>query len=366
MAKFFRDHTSVLVAADEGSRTSSVSDSGDPPSTAFLEDLETYKNFYDPDAPCGVHDVDLQDPALTSSYRNLPPLPAGRQILPSYDPARMSGGSYDTDTKGGRAKFSSWKSHIKNMLARNCIGAILFVESKPNFINPSRVSPLTLSRQLAAGSSGTQRLMYDSKIAVCVSAVFCTESVVVTAAKIGGKSERLRKWVSGIFHNQEWERFEALMCLVFGQEILYAQINNKKAISFQTMISPENSSASKDTDTRFDKNAPADMFSPIVAKKGTPSRPKPRPIGTPTKTLLAFDEHLYDARKTPFDFEFDLPRISTVLPSFTGDIPFSSFIVVGYTASTYNGALGGSTERVTHLGCNVIWIIVCGTPTLRR
>ncbi|KAJ7703375.1 hypothetical protein B0H16DRAFT_1482942 [Mycena metata] len=368
MAKFFKDHASVLVDAEVESRASSVSEAGDPPSIAFLEDLETYKSFYDPDAQCGVYDVDIQDPALSSTYRNLPPLPGGRQVLPAYDPSRLSGGSYEEDTKGGRAKFGSWKSHIKNMLARNCIGAMLFVESKPNFINPSRASPLVLSRQLAAGASGTQRLMYDNKIAVCVSAVFCTESVVVTAAKIGGKSERLRKWVSGIFHNQDWERFEALMCLVFGQDILYAQINNKKAISFQSMISPENSSGSKDPDTRFDKNAPVDMFSPIVAKKGTPSRPKPRPIGTPSKTLLAFDEHLpvYDARKTAFDFEFDLPRISAVLPSFTGEIPFSSFVVVGYTASTYNGSLGGTTERVTHLGCNVVWVIVCGTPTLRR
>ncbi|KAJ7765355.1 hypothetical protein B0H16DRAFT_1717900 [Mycena metata] len=373
MSKFFRDHTSVLVESDSDSRSSSISNDRDPPSTAFLEDLETYKSFFDPDAPCGVFDADLQDPALAATYRKLPPLPAGRQILPAYDPSRLSGGSSEPDTKGGRAKFSSWKGHIKNMLARlvNCIGAVLFVDCGPNFINPSRVSPVRLSGQLASGSSGTQRLMFDNKIAVCVSAVFCTDSVVVTAGKIGGKSERLRKWVSGIFHNQDWERFESLMCLVFGRDLLYAQINSKKAISFQSMISPESVSGSKGAfhvDTRFDKNAPSDMFSPIVPKKATPARPKPRPIGTPSKTLLAYDEHLpvYDARKTAFNFEFDLPRISTLLPPYTGEIPFSSFIVVGYTASSYTGSLGGSTERVAHLGCNVIWVMVCGTPTLRR
>ncbi|KAJ7029810.1 hypothetical protein C8F04DRAFT_1264537 [Mycena alexandri] len=368
MGKFFRDHTSVLVEADVVSISGSLSDAGEPPSTAFLEDLETYKNFFDQDAPCGVSDPDIQDPALMSTYRGLPPLPAGRQVLPAYDPARLSGDVYDSDSKGGRAKFSSWKSHIKNMLARNCIGAMLFVDSKPNFINPSRVSPLNLSRQLSSGSSNTQRLLYDGKIAICVSAVFCTDSVVVSPSKIGGKSERFRKWVSGIFHNQDWERFKSLMCLVFGEDILYAQISNKKAISFQTMISPDNVSTSKDLDSRFANNAPTDMFSPIVPKKSTPSRDKPRPIGMPSKTLLAFDEHLpvYDARKTPFDFEFDLPRISTLLPTFTGEIPFSSFIVVGYTASSYTGALSGSTERVAHLGCNIIWVMVCGTPTLRR
>ncbi|KAJ7028866.1 hypothetical protein C8F04DRAFT_963544 [Mycena alexandri] len=193
--------------------------------------------------------------------------------------------------------------------------------------------------------------MYDNKIAVCVSAVFCTESVVVTAAKIGGKSERLRKWVSGIFHNQEWERFEALMCLVFGRDILYAQINGKKAISFQSMISPENSSGSKG-------ECLPHHYCCLRALTGVSRH------GHTVRQKRALP--VYDARKTAFDFEFDLPRISAVLPSFTGEIPFSSFVVVGYTASTYNGALGGSTERVTHLGCNVIWVIVCGTPTLRR
>ncbi|KAJ7746065.1 hypothetical protein B0H16DRAFT_1462645 [Mycena metata] len=370
IGKFFKDHTAVVVDAVSGSRAGSTSDSGDPPSTAFLEDLETYKSFFDPDAPCGVDDPDIQDPALAATYRRLPPLPAGRRILPAYDPSRVSGGSIESDTKGGRAKFSSWKTHIKSMLARNCIGAMLFVECKPNFINPSRVSPLSLSRQAATGPSATQRLLYDSQIAVCLSAVFCTDSVVVSAGKIGGKSERMRKWLSGIFHNQDWERFESLMCLVFGQDVMYAQISNKKAISFQTMISPEGAATVESSDSRFDKNAPSDMFSPIIPKKTTPAKVKTRTVGpgTPSKTLLSFNEHLpvYDARKTPFDFEFDLPRLSSVLPPFTGEIPFSSFVVVGYTVSAYNGALGGTTERVMHLGCNIVWAIVCGTPTLRK
>ncbi|KAJ7708002.1 hypothetical protein B0H16DRAFT_1746370 [Mycena metata] len=247
---------------------------------------------------------------------------------------------------------------------------MLFVECKPNFINPSRVSPLSLSRQAATGPSATQRLLYDGQIAVCLSAVFCTDSVVVSAGKIGGKSERMRKWLSGIFHNQDWERFESLMCLVFGQDVMYAQISNKKAISFQTMISPEGAATVESWDSRFDKNAPSDMFSPIIPKKTTPVKVKTRTVGpgTPSKTLLSYNEHLpvYDARKTLFDFEFDLPRLSSVLPPFTGEIPFSSFVVVGYTVSAYNGVLGGTTERVVHLGCNIVWAIVCGTPTLRK
>lgn len=127
----------------------------------------------------------------------------------------------------------------------NSIGAMLFVEASPNFINPSRVSPVRLSIQGGSGPSTTQRLLVEGRVATCVSAVFCSESVVVSAEKIGPRSDRTRKWVSGIFHNQDWERFESLMCLVFGQELMYAQINSRKAIAFQTMISPEGSGGAK-------------------------------------------------------------------------------------------------------------------------
>ncbi|KAJ7024534.1 hypothetical protein C8F04DRAFT_1270228 [Mycena alexandri] len=335
----------------------------EPPSTVFLEDLETYKA--DPRAPCGVNDPDLQDPALANSYSDLHPLPAGRQILPAFDPQGMAGGD-GTDLKGGRVKFSSWKRHLRHMLADNSIGALMFKEAEPNFINPSRVSPLKLSRQASAGSSPTHRLMSGSKIAVCVSAIFCSESVVTEAVKIGPKSERMRKWVSGIFHNQEWERFEAIMCLVFGEDVMYSQITPKKAIAFQTMISPDVASSSKDADHRFTVEAPADMFSPIPSKspkKASPSKPVFK-----SKTLLAFNDEIpvYDARKVVVDFQADLARLDQVLPRFSGEIPFSSFVVVGYSASSYQGPRSGSNERVAQLGCNLLWIIVCGTPVLKR
>jgi hypothetical protein len=89
----------------------------------------------------------------------------------------------------------------------------------------------------------TQRLQVDNRIAVCVSAVFCTESKLVSVVKIGGKSERMRKWLSGVFHNQEWERFESILCLVFGERTMRAQISPKKAVAFQTMISPADATA---------------------------------------------------------------------------------------------------------------------------
>ncbi|KAJ7715113.1 hypothetical protein B0H16DRAFT_1742202 [Mycena metata] len=369
MAQYFKDNSAVIVAGSEDAEEISR-DLAEPPSTVFLEDLENYKAFYDPHAPCGVFDLDLQDPALASTYRKLPPLPAGRQLLAVYDPSRNMGGSSDADVKGGRAKFSSWRRHLKTMLAKNCIGAMLFVEAAPAFVNLSRVSPLRLSKQASAGASATQRLLVDGQIAICLSAIFCTDSMVVSAGKIGARSERFRKWISGIFHNQDWERFESVVCLVFGEDSMYTQINNNKAVSFLSMISPVDAGVGlKDSDAQFSKIAPADMFTPVVST--TPSKARAGSSkGSPAKakTLLAHNDFLpvFDARQTTFDFSTDLGRLGTVLPAFTGEIPFSSFVVVGYSVSSYSASLSGSTEKVPHVGCNILWAIVCGTPVLQR
>jgi hypothetical protein len=186
----------------------------------------------------------------------------GRSILPVYDPARLSGDAPEP-VKGGRVHFSTWARHIKNLPAErvslfllihivdlhicysNAIGAILFKEAAPNYINLSRVSPIRLSSQVSSGSSATRRLQVDGRVAVCVSAVFTTESYLGTAHKIGPNSDRTRKWVSGIVHNQEWERMESILCLVLNEPVLYAQLTPKNALSFQTMMSPANTPSSR-------------------------------------------------------------------------------------------------------------------------
>lgn len=132
---------------------------------------------------------------------------------------------------------------INSPLCSNAFGAVLFKEAAPNFINPSRVSPLRLSSNVTSGSSSSHRLMVDNRIAVCVSALFCSESVIVAPKKIGANSERMRKWLSGVFHNQEWERWEAIMCLVFGEQVMYAQLTPQNALAFQSMISPLNANS---------------------------------------------------------------------------------------------------------------------------
>ncbi|KAJ7683322.1 hypothetical protein B0H17DRAFT_1227827 [Mycena rosella] len=304
-------------------------------STFFLEDIEVYKAYF-----------------------------GDRLIIPVYDPNRIAGVIPPT-IKGGRVKYSIWEKYIADMLIDNSMGTVLFKKSLPNFINPSRVSPVRLSSKPSIGSTTMQRLHVDDRIATCVSSLFCSESKLVSPTKIGGKSEHMRKWISGIFHNQEWERFESLMCLVFGQKLLCAQISTKHALSFQTMISPDSLSSTKDTNNCFDNSAPADMFSPVVSTKATKTPVVPSNFSSSrAKTLLAYNDKvpIYDARKVVVDFDADLMRLDDVLPPFIGEVPFSSFVVVGYTCSVYNAAVSGSSERAPHLGCNILrmmWAQLC-------
>ncbi|KAJ6548900.1 hypothetical protein B0H19DRAFT_1265694 [Mycena capillaripes] len=326
------------------------------PDQVFLEDLESYKAYFDSDAPCGVFELQLQDPALRPHYVGLHPLPKRRRIVPVYDRTRSSLEDIDWTT-GGRVKFSSWFDQNPRMLAANSMSAMLFQSAEPNFINLSRVSPLDLTSRASAGSSQTSRLYVGDRIAICLSAVCCTESHVLAPKRIGPKTELQRKWFSGVLHDQDWERFESILCLVFGESIMYGQVTDK-SISFQTMMSPDPSRAEQSND-KSAQSVPSTMFS-----ARSPSKKVPRYTD---KMLLAYNDPIpvYDARKTVFDFSADLDRLDKVLPLFPGEVPAGSFTVVGYTCSSYRRAITGSTGQVPHVGLNILWLIVFGTPGIR-
>lgn len=66
-------------------------------------------------------------------------------------------------------------------------------------------------------------------VAVCVSPVYSSESLLLEG-KTAGLPQKL---ISGIFHSQEWQRFEAFMCLSFSHEVLIAQYKDH-ALEFST------------------------------------------------------------------------------------------------------------------------------------
>lgn len=111
----------------------------------------------------------------------------------------------------------------------------MFVEAAGGFINPSRFDPRRIASQATSPDLSRYVLTVDGKTAVCVSAVMSSESVLREGRSIG--RSRPRKWLSGLLHNQEYERFVSFMCLAFGSGTMYSQLYNA-AVSFQTVLGP--------------------------------------------------------------------------------------------------------------------------------
>ncbi|KAJ7040019.1 hypothetical protein C8F04DRAFT_1315137 [Mycena alexandri] len=196
----------------------------------------------------------------------------------------------------------------------NSVDAIVFDEAKPNFVNPSRVSPLRLNTRILAGSSTTHRLHVDDHIAICVTVVCTTDSHLVAPKRIGVRSERMQKWLSGVPHDQEWERMQAETCLMFHEQTMYSQITDK-VLSFRTMISPDPRNATSDPSSSEQCNSrsiPSTMLSSPSPNKGGFAYGSSRPSASSSaKTLLAYNDPVpvYDARHTVVDFQKDLSRL---------------------------------------------------------
>lgn len=73
---------------------------------------------------------------------------------------------------------------------------------------------------------------------------------------------------------------------------------------------------------------------------------------------------VYDAIGRTVNFQTDLALLGKPggMPLFDGEIPFGSFVVVGYTVSGWNAVPSVNTDKIRHphLGCNIMWAIVLG------
>ncbi|KAJ7153850.1 hypothetical protein C8R46DRAFT_897499 [Mycena filopes] len=167
----------------------------------------------------------------------------------------------------------------------------------------------------------------------------------------------MRKWPSGVLHDQEWERFESSVCLQFHEQTMYSQITDK-ALSFQTMISPDPRNAPnyyQHARALFHQDPPGlQRFWYAVTVYNI----------FIILLLTHYQVPIYDARRIVVNFNTDLGRLGEVLPLFPGEVPVGSYTVVGYALSSYMATLSGSSDRVPHVGCNILWAIVCGTPSV--
>ncbi|KAJ7662745.1 hypothetical protein DFH06DRAFT_1396900 [Mycena polygramma] len=305
----------------------------------LFDDLEFYKSYFDGNKPCGVFDLRLQDPMLRLHYLDLAPLPCNRRILPLGNRVQPSTDGIDWTT-GGRVKYSSWFEQNPNLQPSNSLGAMTFEYAAPNFINLSRIPPFDLSSRESAGSARVSRLYFGGRVAVCVAAVCSIESHVVAPNNPGPQSDVQCKWLSGVMHDQDWERFEAIVCLVVGEQFMYGQLTDN-AVTFRTRLNPDPVLAESG-------NAMSSVSSSVKSSFSTSQTTPKRSTRSNTnlgKTLLNHNDPIpvYDARDTVVDFASDLDRLVEVLPLFHGEVPAAGlragiWVHSLVSASTYCGS----------------------------
>ncbi|KAF6740914.1 hypothetical protein DFP72DRAFT_392403 [Ephemerocybe angulata] len=164
---------------------------------------------------CEVTNPSLQDPNL------------------KYDAlANLSRGVYTPwNPKPGRGmiRFSGWGRTCPSMGFDSCYHALTFV-SHGNYINPSRFSPLDVCVREVPGKK-VKYFLYGAnrKPVYCLSSVMCKESHLLEPPPRG----LTQKWLTGVFHQHEWERAVGFICTTFERPVLAAQLS-MDAIQFST------------------------------------------------------------------------------------------------------------------------------------
>ncbi|KAH6908653.1 hypothetical protein BKA70DRAFT_1426554 [Coprinopsis sp. MPI-PUGE-AT-0042] len=249
-----------------------------------LEELETHRVRELP-VTCEVTNVQLQDPLLRKYYKNLPNLRSG--VFESW-----------SDSEGpGMIMFSNWSAACPDIDYDVGLSALEF-RSSGSFINPCRISPLEVGAWSVPGPRIRSHLhTLDGRPAVCVSPVMCDKSYLQAPPERGLR----QKWMSGIFHSQEWERFVGFMATVFGHERLSAQLA-RDAIQFTTRAH-----FGKVYEPRSSGGSMSQLFSKVKSPS-TKGKARAETSVTADSFALDFDSEvpIYDARDVKFDFNEDL------------------------------------------------------------
>ncbi|KAF6758495.1 hypothetical protein DFP72DRAFT_807768 [Ephemerocybe angulata] len=155
-----------------------------------------------------------------------------------------------------------------------------------------------------------------------------------------------------IQHSQEFERTVGFIRTATGYTELHSQFA-RNGWQYSTKPQGSRGPASPGNAPGQKRSTPANMF------KATPGNVTTRAgadnFSLPNDTTVP----IYDARGLDsLDFDAVLPKLAESLPLYTeGEIPYGSFIVVGYTMMIYRANSGNWT-----LGNNIHWVIVVGIP----
>ncbi|KAJ7675879.1 hypothetical protein DFH06DRAFT_1318022 [Mycena polygramma] len=328
----------------------------------YLSDLESYKIQYDGTLPCETNDPDLHDPILAATYVGLWAL-MKRWVYTSFlhrgVPVPPPG------SKGGGVWFSVWGDCVSGLTQLTASSAMLLVQSGV-FVNAVRVDPRKMMSAPTKENGPNRRLNVNGKVAIFVSAGLCTQSHIIDVIETTGPVVRCHKFIYMTFHNQDWERWMSFMCLCFGQPHLFANMYGP-SIQFGTMLIARNSASSHVTSDPIENWGNPALTSHIPASKNSsaPSTPQTPNMGRPTYSVSKKYALMPDDKIPAYNavgINFDLPNLDSKLAPWSGDIPKGSFIVVGYTATTFQGNAAGQSGKQEHIGCNILWIVVCGVP----
>ncbi|KAF6747098.1 hypothetical protein DFP72DRAFT_1075744 [Ephemerocybe angulata] len=283
--------------------------------------------------------AEIQDPVLIATYKGLDCLECGR-IIPW------------TDTPGkGFISFSAWADWIPKMNGGIAFAAVTFRESGA-FKNPARASPVNVGLRLVPGTN--QRFnMYCATNPptpfIGVSSGWCDRSQLTTSQGNGLP----QRYVIMIHHNQEFQRTVGFIRMTTGHAALHSQFAHN-GWQYSTRAGTSKASSSPgDSPGGKKRSAPAGMFkaapgdvAQVVASEN---------FSLPSEAQVP----VYDARGLDtVDFNSVLPKLADSLPLYTGgEIPYGSFIVVGYTMTIYRANNGNWT-----LGNNIQWVIIVGIP----
>ncbi|KAJ7884629.1 hypothetical protein B0H14DRAFT_3432358 [Mycena olivaceomarginata] len=277
----------------------------------FLADLEQHPGVTGPPV-CEVTDESIQDPWLRDIYKGLPPLFA-RHVHPSYV---RNGNFEDREIQsGGHVLFSAWDNSLGRPFSLVTLSTAMDFTQSGSFVNPVRISPTIVSI-----------------VAVCVTAGACVWSYIVECDYTNGSDPLAYKHIDVLLHSQDWERWEAFMCMCFWEAFMYTSMSDR-AMQFSTV--KVKASAVK-PEREEESDLPLGLLSPSKKKPATASsslRPAYKSYSlTPNDTVP-----VYDARFTDFNFSTGLPTLDETLPLWTkGQIPCGSFVVVGYSPSSFS------------------------------
>ncbi|KAF8176750.1 hypothetical protein K438DRAFT_1979103 [Mycena galopus ATCC 62051] len=326
-----------------------------PIRTVYLQDLEMQTTKYNPNAKCEVFDPALQDPVLSNFYQGLPPL-RKCHIHPSFV---QNGSVEDKEIQtGGQVRFSTWPKSISDFSLLTLCSAMTFTEHG-KYINPARISPARVSVSATKTGSGVMRLNIGGAPAICLAAGASFESYLLNPRSTGGNDPWMHKFISVILHSQDWERWEAFFCQCFGHARLYTNLT-AKAVHFNSVFVKASSAPNVRSNSGA---APSGLLSPV--KQGGSYQSS---SGSAYSLFPSDKIPIYNAMNSDFDFTRDISNYAALpLWEEEEEIGQYSFVVVGYSATCYlaKEKKRSSTDRtpaLQTLGCNILFVILCGKP----